>query len=184
MCRCGACNRGAVTAVTGHQGAPPRALQCAVCAAPGGAAAGWLRARAVPGTGTGRHRLTGRGLGAASQPVFPRPAFGGWSFDRFFFPKRGQESNLRQVSFKTALPLSYQWWPAGSRTRHFLSGRFPQPGRYQTFAPCGIQVINGTQRVPDLLNRQGGPWSQPWPVSVRRWRLVRYLSPDACQPKV
>ena len=47
---------------------------------------GWLRARAVPGAGTNRHRLTGPCLAVASKnaTLGQLPAFGGWSFDRYF----------------------------------------------------------------------------------------------------
>jgi hypothetical protein len=147
--------RVAVTAAAGFQGAQPRALQCAVVANPapkwGGRQRGWLRARAVPGAGTNRHRLTGWGLAVAAQPwgLSPRSA-GGLSTGTKFRPcgrSNGQESNLLQTSCEVALPMSYQWWHAWSRTRHVLSEWSPRPCRYPAFAMCGMQNINRTRRL-------------------------------------
>jgi hypothetical protein len=42
--------------------------------------------------------------------------------------------------------LSYQWWHAWSRTRHFLSEWSPRPCRYPALAMCGMQDIDRTRR--------------------------------------
>ena len=108
MRRCGACNRGAVTAVTGFQG-----LRLGPRSAPGvrprKAAAGWLRARTGPGSGTGRHRLTGCGLGVAAQPVAlaPRSAGGLSTVSSFQSVGRNRtcDKSLSGSLYQTELPV-------------------------------------------------------------------------------
>ena len=55
--------------------------------------------------------------------------------------------------------LSYQWWRAWSRTRHFLSEWSPRPCRYPAFAVCGMQDINRTRRprMPGTGGANGCP---------------------------
>jgi hypothetical protein len=70
---------------------------------------------------------------------------------------------------------------AGSRTRQPLSRlastALPSPGaRSVRHAgnPKGVEA-------PDSRHRQGGPWPQPWPVSVRCLRRVSFYLRIACQ---
>ena len=146
---------------------------------------GWLRARAVPGAGTNRHRLTGESLAVAAQPggLSPRSA-GGLSTGTKFQPcgrSNGQESNLLQTSCEVALPISYQRWQAGSRTRDLLlrgvTGALPIP------STCGVRHARNRQspETPDSWHRWGELLFKPRPVSGHRLRWMSSLLPDACQ---
>ena len=146
--------------VSGHSQGP--AVRRGCC--PASRAAAWLAAGAgcagcwhkpPPADGAGPLRLR-RNLGASPRvrrvvfrPVLPIKVLRPWA---------GIEpatTALRRGSTR----LSYQWWHAWSRTRHFLSEWSPRPCRYPAFAMCGMQNIDRTRRprMPGTGGANVGP---------------------------
>lgn len=114
----------------------------------------------------------------------PRVRRGGLSTGTKFQPcgrRSGQESNLLQTSCEVALPMSYQRWQAGSRTRHLLlrgvTGTLPIP------SACGVRHARNQQspETPYFWHRWGEPLFKPQPVSGHRLRWMSSLLPDVCQ---
>ena len=158
--------RVAVTAMAGCQGAQP-----GPCSAPW-----WLPPSPV---GRAAARLAA-GAGCAGCWHKPPPADG---VNPLRLPRNlGASPRVRRVVFRPVLPikvlrpwagiepattalrrgstrLSYQWWRAWSRTRHFLSEWSPRPCRYPAFAVCGMQDINRTRRprMPGTGGANGCP---------------------------
>lgn len=170
--------------MAGPQGAQPRASQCTWDARfASGLHPGWLRARAAPGAGASRYRLTGQAL-RLLRNLGPLPAFGGWSFDRFKFQPFGCMGRSRTCDRPLAGLLYQTELPVVTRLE---SNQIHPFGWATTAVPwssvCGVRHAGNRQshETPDSQHRWGEPGFQPRPVSGRRLHWIPSLLPDLCQ---
>ena len=145
---------------------------------------GWLRARAVPGAGTNRHRLTGESLAVAAQPggLSPRSAGGlstGTSNQGLATVGRNRtcDNRLSAGLYQTELPVVARLESNQTRPFGVVTTTVSLSSAY------GVRHARNrrSSETPDSWHRWGELLFKPRPVSGHRLRWMSLLLPDACQ---